>query len=106
MENQHRKIKNYRELSQVEIDLMNLIKEKGNEILALEETLSKHLDKKRRELEELAVHDPDEEVRFHARCDTVEFDQASPYRWLAIGKTDIQTGVMALVRAIARPRGV
>ena len=29
MENQHRKIKGYRELTQEEIDLMNMIKEKG-----------------------------------------------------------------------------
>ncbi|WP_437128540.1 Acb2/Tad1 domain-containing protein, partial [Pseudomonas aeruginosa] len=26
-------------------------------------------------------------------------------RWAAIAKTDIQTGVMALVRAIAQPEG-
>ena len=32
MENQHRSIKGYRELSQEEIDLMNKIKDKGAEI--------------------------------------------------------------------------
>jgi hypothetical protein len=32
MENQHRKIKGYRELSQEEIDLMNEIKSKGAEL--------------------------------------------------------------------------
>jgi len=32
MENQHRKIKGYRELSQEEIDLMNQIKTKGAEL--------------------------------------------------------------------------
>ena len=35
MENQHRKIKGYRELSQDEIDLMNRIKEKSAEVGAL-----------------------------------------------------------------------
>ena len=32
MENQHRQIKGYRELTQVEIDLMNEIKTKGAEL--------------------------------------------------------------------------
>ena len=32
MENQHRKIKGYRELNQDEIDLMNEIKDKGSEL--------------------------------------------------------------------------
>ena len=36
MENQHRKIKGYRELSQEEIDLMNHIKAKGAEMLELQ----------------------------------------------------------------------
>jgi hypothetical protein len=31
---------------------------------------------------------------------------AEPLRWASIGKTDIQTGVMALVRAVAQPIGV
>lgn len=35
MDNQHRKIKGYRELSQSEIDLMNEIKEKAAEVGAL-----------------------------------------------------------------------
>jgi hypothetical protein len=31
------------------------------------------------------------------------FVAAEPMRWAAIGKTDIQTGIMALVRAVAQP---
>ena len=38
MENQHRKITGYRELTQEEIDAMNSIKQKGNE---LQELISK-----------------------------------------------------------------
>ena len=34
------------------------------------------------------------------------FDRAEPQRWAAIGKTDIQTGIMALVRAVAQPDGI
>ncbi len=70
MDNQHRQIKGYRELSQEEIDLMNRIKEQGIE-------LGKLVD----ELGAIGV-DP---------------------RWLAIGKTDLQKGLMALTRSVAQP---
>ena len=71
MENQHRKIKGYRELTQEEINLMNEVKQKGVELGDLFEKLEKieSLDK----------------------------------RWIAIGKTDLQKGLMATPRAIARP---
>lgn len=71
MENQHRKISGYRELSQAEIDLMNEIKTKGAELGELVAKL--------RSAEGL--------------------DQ----RWVSIGATDFQTGLMALVRAVAQP---
>jgi len=71
MENQHRKIKGYRELSQSEIDLMNEIKTKGAELGELVGKL--------RAAEGL--------------------DQ----RWVSIGQTDFQTGLMALTRAVAQP---
>lgn len=71
MDNQHKKIKGYRDLSQTEIDLMNEVKEKGAELGELVEKLmaTDGLDK----------------------------------RWISIGKTDLQTGLMALVRGIAQP---
>ena len=31
------------------------------------------------------------------------FKEADPLHWAAIGKTDIQTGIMALMRAVAQP---
>ena len=71
MENQHRRIKGYRELSQSEIDAMNEIKSKGAELGELVAKL--------REMDGL--------------------DQ----RWLSIGATDLQTGLMALTRAVAQP---
>lgn len=71
MDNQHRQIKGYRELSQGEIDLMNKVKQKGAE------------------LGELVA-----ELRSSS-----ELDQ----RWISIGATDLQTGLMALTRGIARP---
>ncbi len=70
MENQHRHIKGYRELSEAEIEIMNRIKEKGAEVGEL--------------LEWLGVVDTDN-------------------RWVAIGKTHLQQGFMALTRAVAKP---
>lgn len=71
MDNQHKLIRGYRELSQEEIDLMNKVKATG-------EQLGDLID----ELRSLASTDK---------------------RWLAIGETDLQTGIMALVRSIAKP---
>jgi len=65
-------ITGYRNLSQDEVDLMNHIKAKGDELGALVAELT-----------------------------TIgSVDQ----RWVAIGKTDLQTGIMALVRAVAKPQ--
>ncbi len=71
MDNQHQKIKGYRELSQAEIDLMNKIKAKGTELGEL--------------VAELQATDG--------------LDQ----RAIAIGKTELQTGTMWLVRGVAQP---
>lgn len=76
MENQHRQIKGYRDLSQEEIDLMNEIKGKAAEVGELVSKLQ--------------------------AAGTTQ-DNAPDMRWVAIGKTDLQTGFMALVRAIAKP---
>ena len=74
MDNQHRKIKGYRDLCQAEIDLMNEIKEKAAEVGEL--------------CERLVGKDG---------------GSAPDQRWVAIGKTDLQKGFMALTRAIAKP---
>ncbi|MBK8168257.1 MAG: hypothetical protein IPK64_20100 [bacterium] len=71
MDNQHRKISGYRELSQSEIDAMNEVKAKGAELGELVTKLRGN----------------------------PELDQ----RWVSIGATDLQTGLMALTRAIAKP---
>lgn len=106
MDNQHRKIKGYRELSQEEVDLMNQIKAKGAELLALQAELHCSLNKQLRDKQSAVewfegggVHDVGQVEEL------TRFVEAEPLRWAAIGKTDIQTGVMALVRAIAQPGG-
>lgn len=71
MDNQHRQIKGYRELTQNEIDKMNIIKEMGVKLGELTKSL---------------------------QSDT-ELDQ----HWVNIGITDLQKGMMALTRSVAKP---
>ena len=71
VDNQHQKIKGYRDLSEEEIALMNDAKGKAEDIGKLIEVLGEKLS----------------------------IDK----RWLAIAKTDLQKGFMALVRSIAQP---
>jgi len=71
MDDQHRKIAGYRELTQQDIDSMNVVKEHGKELGVL-----------------------------------VAMMRANPnldQRWVSIGATDLQTGLMALTRAVAKP---
>lgn len=71
MDQQHTLIKGYRDLSQQEIDFMNEIKQKAEEVRLLVEKL-------------MTSEDTDK-------------------RWASIGRTDLQTGFMALVRSVAQP---
>lgn len=71
MENQHRKITGYRELSQQEINLMNEIKAIGSQL-------------------ELLVN-------------KVSSEGNGDQRWAAIARTELQQGLMALTRAVAKP---
>ena len=71
MDNQHKKIKGYRDLTQAEIDAMNAVKAEGQRL----------------------------EILIEEMQDNSDLDQ----RWVAIAKTDLQKGIMAAVRAIAKP---
>lgn len=115
MENQHRKINGYRELSQEEIDLMNKIKKKGAELMALNAELCGRLSTDAEQKlylarESLKKLDQDIGFRLDEYSGTTDecqewrrFMAAEPQRWAAIGKTDIQTAIMAMVRAVAQP---
>ncbi|WP_339869033.1 DUF7681 family protein [Pseudohongiella nitratireducens] len=86
MENQHRKIKGYRELTQEEIDLMNEIKSKGAE---LEQLLLKCR----------AVDVAEGKTGDHVHDDMLN----DATRWRAITNTHFQQGLMALTRSVAKP---
>lgn len=76
MENQYSQIKGCRELLALQAELASMIGQQ-------------HFD--------MSQGAADEFERFNA---------AEPMRWANICKTDIQTGVMALVRAVAQPEGI
>lgn len=103
MENQHRKISGYRELTAAEIDLMNRIKEKGEELLELHRELTSRLASQRGTKEHLMRHADANSFDHPDVLEFQRFEAAEPLRWASIGKTDIQTGIMALVRAVAQP---
>lgn len=90
MENQHQKIKGYRDLSQEEIDLMNEIKSLGQQLESLLEKVKKHIGNQI----DAADGNPDELFRIN---------DSQPGRWVSIAATDLQTGLMALTRSVAQP---
>lgn len=71
VDNQHQKIKGYRDLSEDEIAIMNDLKTLGESI----------------------------KVHIEALMSLDETDK----RWVNIGKTNLQQGIMALVRSVAKP---
>ena len=74
MDNQHKLIKGYRDLSQEEIDLINEIKGLGVQL---------------------------EELILKLKC--AQYSQKVDLKWVHVGEIDLQTGLMALTRAVARP---
>ena len=98
MENQHTKIKGYRDLSQKEIDLMNEIKTKAEEINLLIGKVRGHLFCQQRD-SDLAMTQKD----FGCAIESNRLIEAQPVRWLSIATTDLQTGLMELTRSVAQP---
>lgn len=80
MDNQHRKITGYRELSQAEIDAMNRIKAVGEQVGEL--------------LMSLSYGNP-------GGGDAPE--GVADAHWYMIARTHLQEGFMALTRSIAKP---
>ena len=83
MDNQHKKIKGYRDLSQQEIDLMNTIKTKAEETGIL--------------IEQLEI------IRAENMSDKVTDLDIEAVRCLSVAKGHLQTGFMWFVRAVALP---
>ena len=95
MENQHKKIKGYRDLSEDEIALMNEVKEHAEATAAL--------------LEKVGALRDDQNACLHNKAgDTINGltheDLQESYRCLMIAKKNLQQGQMWFVRSIALPQ--
>ncbi|VVD97993.1 hypothetical protein PCO31110_01989 [Pandoraea communis] len=95
MENQHKRIAGYRDLTEDEISLMNEVKTKAVEVGALVETLRGRLPAFKIDGEPVQVGD---QTLVAVSDEAYETD-----RWLTIGQDHLQQGFMALTRAVARP---
>lgn len=99
MENQHRKISGYRDLTQTDIDLMNRIKAHAEEtrslVLAVREAVTPTFPA----LEPIADGEPHEMVMgaIYGGHDD------GPFRWACLADDHLQQGFMALTRAVAQP---
>ena len=103
MDNQHRKITGYRELSQDEIDLMNDIKAIGPTLDDLVKRVQAHISTQRDTVEPqpdgitTVVYD-----EFIAAAE-LRLTAAEPERWADWARGSFQTGLMQLIRAVAQP---
>lgn len=98
MENQHRKISGYRELTQVEIDLMNEVKALGPVIENVVIKLREHVKSQR---DACVTHDMIPIV--HDQKELERLDAAEPEKWLQWGSDGMQAALMNLTRAVAQP---
>jgi hypothetical protein len=105
MDNQHRKIAGYRELSQADIDMMNTIKSMGPQMEELLAKVGEHLAQCRQPAltEADALADLEGRPRPDFNMTRARIDRAQPERWAAIARTHFQEGLMALTRAVAQP---
>lgn len=88
-------ISGYRPLSQAQVNLINEIKDEGHRLRALVDRVVEHLEAESRErLDGLPVAPQAATQR-----------QAEAMRAAAIARTDLQTGLMWLARAVAQPGG-
>lgn len=88
MDNQHKQIKGYRDLSQEEIDLMNKIKALAEQVGELVKELEQ---KTQADYFSDDAYEEDEECLVEAM------------QWVTSGKKDLQLGFMQLTRAVAKP---
>lgn len=104
MENQHRHISGYRELTKAEIDLMNRIKAHAEEtrqlVLAVREVVVPPLTDVPVKI--LAPGETAESVEFVAGAIYGGHDDG-PFRWICLADDHLQQGYMALTRAVAQP---
>jgi hypothetical protein len=116
MENQHRRIIGYRELTAEDIDLMNAIKQAGAAFAELDKLVGQRLTaqyqatmpsyaepqtESEHAVGTLCIDTPEQSAEKEAEGKRLQ--GAEPHRWRSIAKTHMQEGLMALTRAVAQP---
>jgi len=102
MDNQHRKITGYRELTEDEIALMNRIKAVGADLEQIGADVKSHIHQQ--SLAALnATVSPDAGRAEAGNAEQKRITRAQPGRWAHIADTHFQQGLMALTRAVAQP---
>lgn len=89
---QHAKIKGYRKLTDVEINLMNRAKSIEAEVISLFNDIQDHV-----EAQHEAVMDEIESAESN------RLERAWPFQWVSSGFMQVQTGLMQMIRAVAQP---
>lgn len=92
MDNQHKMIQGYRDLSQAEIDLMNKIKTHAKVLGQLVAEIEAHVN---------AQWESASENENETEC-TRLYD-ANTLGWVSRAKDDLQDGFMKLTRSVAQP---
>lgn len=87
---QHEKITGYRTLTQAEIDFMNEIKAAGEQLAAVIQKAEK-------------IKAENDHLAATGQAPSEEFPRGIDLRFLSIGKTQLQLGLMAVTRAVAQP---
>lgn len=101
MDNQHKQIKGYRDLSQSEIDLMNEIKAKGEELRALVAKIAHVAIPPLQAVE--APTEGDHTAFVEGSSYSVETEGDDPLFWLRYADSSFRCGIMYAVRAVAQP---
>ena len=92
MDNQHKLIKGYRDLSQGEIDLMNEIKSAGAMLEAIILKVQEHIEDQFSQ----ATNEYNE-------TEVERLESADPVTWCTQARHELQTGLMKLTRSVAQP---
>lgn len=92
-------VKGYRSLTQAEVDLMNKGKELGQQMQSYVDEVAAHLSLQYAG----CIVGENEEPPNEILAELARVAKAEPQRWLSIGRTDLQRGLMATIRAIAQP---
>lgn len=98
-------ITGYRNLSQDEIALINDLKQLGEVMNSHLGVVRIHLDAQLMKAKDLANTSADPDATARAKMELARIQVAEAGRWLAIARTHLQEGQMAMVRAVAQPGG-